>query len=72
MVLEGGDEVIIHAMPARKKYLGLLPWPESSGRTLLDSSASPPTGAESSRRPQASVIARYPEVSIVAWCFPRW
>jgi hypothetical protein len=23
--LEGGDELIIHAMPARKKYLDLLP-----------------------------------------------
>jgi hypothetical protein len=25
LILEGGDEVIIHAMPARKKYLDLLP-----------------------------------------------
>ena len=25
LVLEGGDEVVIHAMPARKKYLDLLP-----------------------------------------------
>ena len=25
LILEGGDEVIIHAMRARKKYLDLLP-----------------------------------------------
>ena len=25
LVFEGGDEMIIHAMPARKKYLDLLP-----------------------------------------------
>lgn len=25
LVLEGGEELIIHAMPARKKYLDLLP-----------------------------------------------
>lgn len=25
LVLEGGDEMVIHAMPARKKYLDLLP-----------------------------------------------
>ena len=25
LILEGGDELIIHAMPARKKYLDLLP-----------------------------------------------
>ncbi len=25
LVLESGDEVIIHAMPARKRYLDLLP-----------------------------------------------
>ena len=25
LILEGGDEVIIHAIPARKKYLDLLP-----------------------------------------------
>ena len=25
LVLEGGDELIIHAMPARRKYLDLLP-----------------------------------------------
>ncbi len=26
LILEGGEEVVIHAMPARKKYLDLLPW----------------------------------------------
>ena len=25
LVLEGGEEMVIHAMPARKKYLDLLP-----------------------------------------------
>lgn len=25
LVLEGGEEIVIHAMPARKKYLDLLP-----------------------------------------------
>jgi hypothetical protein len=25
LLLEGGDELVIHAMPARGKYLGLLP-----------------------------------------------
>ena len=25
LVLEGGDELVIHAMPARRKYLDLLP-----------------------------------------------
>jgi hypothetical protein len=25
LVLDGGDELVIHAMPARKKYLDLLP-----------------------------------------------
>ena len=25
LVLEGGDEVVIHAMPARRKYFDLLP-----------------------------------------------
>jgi hypothetical protein len=25
LVFEGGDEMVIHAMPARKKYLDLLP-----------------------------------------------
>jgi hypothetical protein len=25
LVLEGGDEIVIHAMPARKKYHDLLP-----------------------------------------------
>lgn len=25
LILEGGEEVVIHAMPARKKYLDLLP-----------------------------------------------
>ncbi|MFZ1285487.1 MAG: toxin, partial [Candidatus Phosphoribacter sp.] len=25
LVLQGGDEIVIHAMPARRKYLDLLP-----------------------------------------------
>jgi len=25
LILESGDELVIHAMPARKKYLDLLP-----------------------------------------------
>ena len=25
LLLEGGDELVIHAMPARRKYLDLLP-----------------------------------------------
>jgi hypothetical protein len=25
LILESGDEVVIHAMPARKQYWGLLP-----------------------------------------------
>lgn len=25
LVLEGGDELVVHAMPARRKYLDLLP-----------------------------------------------
>ncbi len=25
LILEGGDELVIHAMPARRKYLDLLP-----------------------------------------------
>jgi hypothetical protein len=25
LVLDGGDELVIHAMPARKQYLDLLP-----------------------------------------------
>jgi len=25
LILDSGDELVIHAMPARRKYLGLLP-----------------------------------------------